>query len=58
MSVYEGDKLDGWAEYCTYGGFTISYIYENDERKMNYLKEQQKNVYINDVIERNNVKKW
>ena len=27
-----------------------------DERKMKYLKEQTQNVYINDVIERNNIK--
>ena len=56
MSVYNGDKLDGWTEYCTYGGLPLVVSMKNDERKMNYLKEQQKNVYINDVIERNNVK--
>lgn len=56
MSVYNGDKLEGWAEYCTYGGLPLVVSMKNDERKMNYLKEQQRNVYINDVIERNNVK--
>lgn len=56
MSVYDGDKLEGWTEYCTYGGLPLVVSMKNDERKMNYLKEQQKNVYINDVIERNNVK--
>lgn len=56
MSVYEGDKLDGWSEYCTYGGLPLVVSMKSDERKMGYLKEQQKNVYINDVIERNNVK--
>lgn len=56
MSVYNGDKLEGWAEYCTYGGLPLVVSMRNDERKMSYLKEQQKNVYINDVIERNNVK--
>lgn len=56
MSVFEGDKLEGWVEYCTYGGLPLVVSMKNDERKMNYLKEQQKNVYINDVIERNNVK--
>jgi len=29
---------------------------QTDERKMAYLREQQKNVYINDVIERNNIR--
>ncbi len=56
MSVYGGDKLDAWAEYCTYGGLPLVVSMKSDERKMGYLKEQQKNVYINDVIERNNVK--
>ncbi|MCI8397162.1 MAG: ATP-binding protein [Clostridia bacterium] len=56
MSVFEGDKLEAWAEYCTYGGLPLVVSMKSDERKMSYLKEQQKNVYINDVIERNNVK--
>lgn len=56
MSVFEGDKLDGWTEYCTYGGLPLVVSMKSDERKMAYLKEQQQNVYINDVIERNNIK--
>lgn len=56
MSVYEGDKMDGWAEYCTYGGLPLVVSMQTDERKMAYLREQQKNVYINDVIERNNIR--
>ena len=39
MSVYNGDKLEGWAEYCTYGGLPLVVSMKNDERKMNYLKE-------------------
>lgn len=56
MSVYNGDKLDGWVEYITYGGLPLVVTMNTDERKMAYLKEQQKNVYINDVVERNNIK--
>ncbi len=56
MSVYEGDKLDGWVEYITYGGLPLVVSMKTDERKANYLKKQQNNVYINDVIERNNIK--
>ena len=56
MSVYEGDKLDGWVEYITYGGLPLVASMNSDERKMSYLKEQQKNVYVNDVVERNNIK--
>lgn len=56
MSVYEGDKLDGWVEYITYGGLPLVISMKTDERKSAYLKEQQRNVYINDVIERNDIK--
>ena len=56
MSVYEGDKFDGWLEYITYGGLPLVASMNSDERKMNYLKSQQKNVYINDVIERNSIR--
>ena len=56
MSVYHGDKLDGWVEYITYGGLPLIVSMGTDERKTAYLKEQQKNVYINDVIERNDIK--
>lgn len=56
MSVYEGDKFDGWLEYITYGGLPLVVSMNTDERKADYLKAQQKNVYINDVIERNDIK--
>lgn len=56
MSIYKGDKLDGWVEYITYGGLPLVVSMKNDERKTFYLKDQQRNVYINDVIERNCIK--
>lgn len=56
MSIYKGDKFDGWIEYITYGGLPLVVTMNSDERKTAYLKEQQKNVYINDVVERNDIK--
>ena len=56
MSVYDGDKLDGWVEYITYGGLPLVVSMKTDERKFAYLNEQKRNVYINDVIERNDIK--
>ena len=56
MSVYNGNKFDGWNEYITYGGLPLVVAMSSDERKMAYLTEQQRNVYINDVIERNDIK--
>lgn len=55
MSVYDGNKMEGWTEYITYGGLPLVTLMKDDERKDAYLKEQQQNVYINDVIERNNI---
>lgn len=55
MSVYSGDKMDGWNDYITYGGLPLVVLMDDDERKNSYLKDQTKNVYINDVIERNHI---
>ena len=56
ISVYDDTIYNGWKEYYTYGGFPIVTQIEKAESKMNYLAEQKENVYINDVIERNNIK--
>ena len=56
MSAYNGSIQDGWIEYATYGGLPIIATKMNsDERKMRYLEEQNQNVYINDVLERNRI---
>ena len=55
LSAFKGDKLDAWAEYVNYGGLPLVALMTGDERKAKYLEEQSKNVYINDVLERNNI---
>lgn len=54
-SVYKGDKNSAWKDYITYGGLPLVILQRTFEEKVNYLNNQQKNVYLNDVIERNNV---
>ena len=54
-SAYEGSKEDAWQEYYTYGGLPLVLSYKNEIDKMAYLENQRKNVYLNDVIERNNI---
>lgn len=55
-SVYEGDRISTWKEYITYGGLPLVLNQKTNEGKVNYLNNQQKNVYLNDVIERNKIK--
>lgn len=55
LSAFNGDKLDAWIEYVNYGGLPLVALMKGDERKAKYLDEQSKNVYINDVLERNNI---
>lgn len=54
-SAYKVSKEDAWQEYYTYGGLPLVLSYKNEIDKMAYLENQRKNVYLNDVIERNNI---
>lgn len=54
-SVYDGDRINAWKDYITYGGLPLVILQKTKEEKIKYLETQQKNVYLNDVIERNNI---
>ena len=56
MTIYKGTLANGWKEYYTYGGLPLVTQIDGIEGKTNYLSEQKENVYINDVLERNNIK--
>jgi len=56
FSVFDGTEEKALNEYYTYGGLPLTLIAKTDNAKTNYLKTQKDNVYINDIIERNNVK--
>ena len=54
-SIYEGSEEKALNEYYTYGGLPLAVLAKSDDAKINYLKSQKENVYINDIIERNNI---
>lgn len=54
-SIYDGSEEKALNEYYTYGGLPLSVLAKSDDAKINYLKSQKENVYINDIVERNNV---
>ena len=53
--VNNENKYSAWKEYITYGGLPLVLLQKESEEKINYLNFQTNNVYLNDVIERNNI---
>lgn len=56
MSVYKGDKRDGWQQYILYGGMPYVMTLKKDEQKVNYLKNLFSETYVKDILARNNFK--
>lgn len=56
MSVYDGNKYDGWNEYVLYGGLPPVVLLSSPEQKIELLKSLFKETYINDIIGRHNIK--
>lgn len=56
MSVYEGNKYDGWNEYVLYGGLPSITMLRASEQKVEFLKNLFKETYINDIIGRHSIK--
>lgn len=55
MSVYEGDKEDGWQEYYTYGGLPKILSIKGDDKKATYLRNLYRTVYLSDIYERHHI---
>lgn len=56
MSVYDGNKYDGWHDYILYGGLPSVVQLQNAEQKIEYLENIFEETYINDIIGRHKVK--
>jgi len=56
MSVYQGEKLDGWNEYMLYGGIPLVLNISSPEQKVAFLKSLFEETYISDIIGRHNVR--
>lgn len=55
MSVYDGDKYQGWADYVIYGGLPLCVTMRTAEQKEEYLSKLFEETYIKDIIERNHI---
>lgn len=56
MSIYDGNKYDGWNEYMLYGGLPSVVLLNTPEQKIDYLKKLFTETYINDIVGRHQVK--
>lgn len=55
MTVYDGPKEDGWAEYRLYGGLPQLLTQVGDEKKADFLRRLYRTVYLRDIYERNDI---
>lgn len=56
MSVYNGNRYDGWNEYITYGGIPLVVLAETEEQKISLLENLLKETYIRDIVKRNKIR--
>ena len=54
-SVYNGSEKKALNEYYTFGGLPLTVLSKTDNTKINYLRTQKDNVYINDIVDRNKI---
>ena len=55
MTAYEGDIVDGWQEYYTYGGLPKILSVKGDDKKATYLRNLYRTVYLSDIYERHEI---
>ena len=55
MTAYEGDIVDGWQDYYTYGGLPKILSIKGDDKKATYLRNLYRTVYLSDIYERHKI---
>lgn len=56
FSVYSGDKYEAWKEYSIYGGLPLLISKKDDDEKVKYLSNLLTKTYLQDIVERNNLR--
>lgn len=56
MSVYDGDKQEGWRNYVLFGGIPLVLGFETADQKSDFLKSLFEETYISDITGRNNIR--
>lgn len=56
MTVYQGNRYDGWNEYISYGGIPLVVLADTEEQKIAFLDNLFKETYIWDIVARNKIR--
>ena len=56
MSVYDGNKYDGWNEYMLYVGLPPVVLLPTPEQKIELLKRLFDETYVNDIVGRHKIR--
>ena len=54
--VYDGDRIERFREYATYGGLPRTLLLKTHKEKADYLQNLFAETYIRDIIERNRIR--
>lgn len=57
MTVFNGDKYEGWSSYVRFGGLPLTVTMNSDEQRVEYLTRLFEETYIKNIIERNHIEK-
>ena len=57
MTVFNGDKYEGWSSYVRFGGLPLTVTMNSDEQRVEYLTRLFEETNIKDIIERNHIEK-
>ncbi len=56
VSAYDGSAEEAWYQYATYGGLPLILTRKTPEQKSKYLIDLMQKVYLDDIIERNQLR--
>lgn len=56
MSVYKGERSEGWRDYVLFGGIPLVLGFETADQKSDFLKSLFEETYISDITGRNNIR--
>ena len=56
LACVQGDKLDAWEDYMVYGGMPLAVLEKNTARRRSYLTDLYEEVYLKDLVERNDIR--